>query len=49
MTSRRLSYILQGQVHLYTPTANELRDRIDTYVEAERQIEAEMARRQLRA
>jgi hypothetical protein len=48
MTSRRLSYILQQQVHLYTPTANELRDRIDTYVEAERQIEAEMARRQLR-
>ena len=27
MTSRRLSYILQQQVHLYTPTANELRDR----------------------
>lgn len=49
MSSRRLSYILQQQVHLYTPTANELRDRIDTYVEAERQIEAEMARRQLRA
>jgi hypothetical protein len=49
MSSLRLSYILQQQVHLYTPTANELRDRIDTYVEAERQIEAEMARRQLRA
>ena len=49
MTSRRLSYILQQQVHLYTPPANELRDRIDQYVEAERQIEAEMARRQLRA
>jgi hypothetical protein len=49
MTSRRLSYILQQQVHLYTPKANELRDRIDPYVEAERQIEAEMARRQLRA
>ena len=49
MTSRRLSYILQQQVHLYTPTANELRDRIDSYVEAERQIEAEMARRQLRS
>ncbi|HEY1168435.1 MAG TPA: hypothetical protein VGE81_05595 [Candidatus Limnocylindrales bacterium] len=49
MTSRRLSYVLQGQVHLYTPKANELRDRIDSYVEAERQIEAEMARRQLRA
>ena len=49
ITSRRLSYILQQQVHLYTPKANELRDRIDTYVEAERQIEAEMARRQLRA
>ena len=49
MTSRRLSYILQQQVHLYTPTANELRDRIDQYVEAERQIEGEMARRRLRA
>jgi len=49
ITSRRLSYILQQQVHLYTPAANELRDRIDEYVEAERQIEAEMARRRLRA
>ncbi len=49
MSSRRLSYILQQQVHLYTPTANELRERIDGYVEAERQIEGEMARRQLRA
>jgi hypothetical protein len=49
MTSRRLSYILQQQVHLYTPPANELRQQIDSYVEAERQIEAEMARRQLRA
>ena len=49
MTSRRLSYILQQQVHLYTPQANELRQRIDNYTEAERQIEAEMARRQLRA
>lgn len=49
MTSRRLSYVLQQQVHLYTPTANELRDRIATYVDAEHQIEAEMARRQLRA
>ena len=49
MTSRRLSYVLQQQVHLYTPKANELRDQIDHYVEAERQIEAEMARRQLRA
>ena len=49
MTSRRLSYILQGQVHLYTPPANELRDRIESYVAAEHQIEAEMARRQLRA
>ncbi len=49
MTSRRLSYILQQQVHLYTPTANELREKIDTYVEAERQVEAEMARRQIRA
>ena len=49
MTSRRLSYILQQQVHLYTPTANELRDRIATYVDAEHQIEAELARRQIRA
>ena len=49
MTSRRLSYILQQQVHLYTPTANELRGRIATYVDAEHQIEAELARRQIRA
>ena len=49
MSSRRLSYILQQQVHLYTPTANELRDRIESYVGAEHQIEDEMARRQLRA
>ena len=27
MTSRRLSYILQQQVHLYVPEANELRER----------------------
>src|SRR5690242_21354252 len=33
MTSRRLSYILQQQVHLYTPEANQLRDQIDRYVE----------------
>ena len=49
MTSRRLSYILQQQVHLYTPEANRIRDEIDEYVEAERQIEWEMSRRQLRA
>jgi hypothetical protein len=49
MTSRRLSYILQQQVHLYTPEANQLREQIDGYVEAERQIEAEMARRRIRA
>jgi hypothetical protein len=48
MTSRRLSYILQQQVHLYTPQANELRQRIDIYQDAETQIEAEMARRRLR-
>jgi hypothetical protein len=48
MTSRRLSYVLQQQVHLYTPEANKLRDEIDAYVEAERQIEWEMARRRLR-
>ena len=49
MTSRRLSYILQQQVHLYTPEANQLREQIDGYIEAEHQVEAEMARRQLRA
>jgi hypothetical protein len=49
MFSRRLSYVLQGQTHLYIPEANRLRDEIDRYVEAERQIEAEMARRQLRS
>ena len=48
MTSRRLSYILQQQVHLYTPEANRIRNEIDGYVEAERQIESEMARRGLR-
>jgi hypothetical protein len=48
MTSRRLSYILQQQVHLYTPEANLVRDDIDAYVEAERQIEWEMARRRIR-
>jgi hypothetical protein len=49
MTSRRLSYILQQQVHLYTSEANRLREQIDRYVEAERQIEGEMARRRIRA
>jgi hypothetical protein len=49
MTSRRLSYILQQQVHLYTPEANEVREQIDLYVDAERQIEGEMARRRIRA
>lgn len=49
MWSRRLSYMLQQQVHLYTPEANQLREEIDTYVEAERQIEGEMARRRIRA
>jgi hypothetical protein len=48
MTSRRLSYVLQQQVHLYTPEANKIRSEIDQYVEAERQIEWEMARRGLR-
>jgi hypothetical protein len=48
MTSRRLSYILQQQMHLYTPEANRVRDEIDAYVEAERQIEGEMARRRFR-
>lgn len=49
MTARRLSYILQQQTHLYTPEANELREQIDRYVEAERQIEGEMSRRRIRA
>jgi hypothetical protein len=49
MTSRRLSYVLQQQSHLYTPEANDLREQIDRYVEAERQIEGEMARRRIRA
>ncbi|HEY3524535.1 MAG TPA: hypothetical protein VGK63_12615 [Candidatus Limnocylindrales bacterium] len=49
MTSRRLSYVLQQQTHLYTPEANELREQIDRYVDAERQIEGEMARRRIRS
>ena len=49
MTSRRLSYVLKQQVHLYTQEANRLRGEIDTYVEAERQIEVEMSRRAIRA
>ena len=49
MTSRRLSYVLQQQVHLYAPEANQLREEIDAYVEAERQIESEMSRRAIRA
>ena len=36
-------------MHLYTPEANQLREQIDGYVEAERQIEGEMAKRQIRA
>jgi len=40
---------LQQQVHLYTPEANLLREQIDRYDEAERQIEGEMARRRIRA
>ena len=41
--------VSSGQVHLYTPEANQLREQIDRYVEAERQIEGEMARRRIRA
>ncbi|MFI5292535.1 MAG: hypothetical protein ACHQ02_06690 [Candidatus Limnocylindrales bacterium] len=48
MTSRRLSYVLQQQVHLYTPEANQLRDVIDLYVVAERQIVGVLARRLIR-
>jgi hypothetical protein len=36
-------------VHLYVPEANQLRDEIDRYVEAERQIETEIGRRRIRA
>lgn len=49
MTARRLSYVLQQQVHLYVPEANQVRMEIDRYVEAERQIESELARRRIRA
>ena len=49
MTSRRLSYVLQQQTHLYTPEANDVRAQIDRFVEAERQIVGEMARRRIRA
>ncbi len=49
MTARNLSYVLQSQVHLYRPEANELRMQIDQYVEAERAIETELARRQIHA
>ena len=49
MTSRRLCYVLQRQVHLYAPEANQVRDEIDRYVEAERQIEGEIASRRIRA
>ena len=49
MTSRRLSYVLQQQVHLYSVEANKLRSEIALYVSAERQIESEMARRRTRS
>jgi hypothetical protein len=45
MFSRKLSLELQNYVHLYTPEANELRRRIETYMVMERMIEREMARR----
>ncbi len=45
ITSRKLSLQLQQYVHLYTPEANELRRRIETYLVMERMIEREMARR----
>lgn len=45
ITSRKLSLQLQQYVHLYTPEANELRRRIETYMVMERMIEREMARR----
>lgn len=45
ITSRKLSLQLQQYVHLYTPEANELRRRIETYLIMERMMEREMARR----
>ena len=45
MFSRKLSLELQQYVHLYTPEANELRRRIETYMVMERMMEREMARR----
>lgn len=45
ITSRKLSLQLQQWVHLYTPEANELRRRIETYMVMERMVEREMARR----
>ena len=45
ITSRKLSLQLQQYVHLYTPEANELRRRIETYMIMERMMEREMARR----
>ena len=45
MFSRKLSLELQQYVHLYTPEANELRRKIETYMVMERMIEREMARR----
>jgi hypothetical protein len=49
MTSRRLSYVLQQQIHLYSVEANRLRGEIALYIKAEHQIEAEMARRRTRS
>src|SRR5207247_9095263 len=49
MTSRRLSYILQQQVHHYTPEANQIPEQIHTYVDPERHIEGETARRRIGA
>ena len=45
MFSRKISLELQQYVHLYTPEANELRQRITKYMVMERMIEREMARR----
>ena len=49
MTSRRLSLHPPAAGPPVHPEANELREQIDRYVEAERQIEGEMARRRIRA
>ena len=38
MTSRRLSYILQQQLHLYTPEANQVRGEDDAMTRSEEEL-----------